>query len=127
MKFAKKTDLIILAALVFACAGALLAMRFAHGGGTVRAEIYRDSRLVKTVALPASPGSFSLDGVPGVTFETYADGSIAFARSDCPDQVCVHTGRLSAPGQFAACLPNGLYVKIVSNEGEDANGVDIAV
>lgn len=127
MKLAKKTDIIILAALVLACAGTLLLMRFAHGGSRVRAEIYRDSQLIKTVVLPAAPGRFSLDGVPNVTFETYDDGSIAFASSDCPDQVCVRTGRLSAPGQFAACLPNGLYVKIVSDEDDRAAEVDIAV
>jgi hypothetical protein len=114
MKFARKTDLIVLGVLI--AAGVLLWLILGSAGrrsGTT-AEIYYKSELVKTVALSAGKDeSFSLTALPNVVFHQYPDGSIAFAESDCPDKICVRTGRLHQVGQMAACLPNQVYVKIV--------------
>jgi len=44
------------------------------------------------------------------------NGTIKFLESQCPDQICVNTGVLSKPGDFAACLPAETIVII---EGED--------
>ena len=128
MKFAKKSDVLIIAAILLVCAAVLLAVRFARGSGAMRAELYHNGTLVETVDLAAaSAGRFSLDGAPGVVFALDGSGGIAFAESDCPDQVCVHAGWLRSPGQFAACLPNNLYVKIVSDGGGGKNGPDIVL
>lgn len=35
-------------------------------------------------------------------------------ESDCPDQICVHAGKLSKPGDGAICLPNKVVVQIVA-------------
>jgi hypothetical protein len=59
-------------------------------------------------------------------FHLYEDGSIAFEQSDCPEKICIRAGKLHLPGQFAACLPNGLILKIVALE-EDENDADIIV
>ena len=40
--------------------------------------------------------------------------------SPCPDQICVHTGLLTKDGDTAACVPERVVVKIVS----EANEVD---
>ncbi len=42
-----------------------------------------------------------------------ADGRVCVAHSDCPDQVCVHSGWLSHSGQAAACVPAGVCVRLV--------------
>ena len=128
MKFAKKSDILIIAAILLVCVAALLLVRFARGGGSAQAELYRDGALVETVDLAtAQEGRFSLDGVPGVVFALDGSGGIAFAESDCPDPVCVHTGWLRSPGQLAACLPNGLYLKIVSDTDGAGNEPDIVL
>ena len=54
---------------------------------------------------------FLLPQNPNVRFLVENDG-IAFAASDCPDQVCVNTGFLHRVGQSAACLPNLVSVTI---------------
>ena len=61
---------------------------------------------------------FYIDMVPNVLFEV-RDGQIAFIISDCPDQICVHTGFISRAGQMAACLPNGLIMLITNTESPD--------
>ena len=37
--------------------------------------------------------------------------------ADCPDQVCVKTGRLSRAGQTAACLPAGVLLSVEGGKG----------
>lgn len=122
MKFAKKKDFIIAAVIIVS---AVILWIFTSGAlskkdGT-RAEIYYDSELVKTVELTEGETyEFSIEQLPHVVFRVYEDGSIAFAESDCPDKVCVNTGRLHYVGQTAACLPNRVYIKIVGDTvGDD--------
>ena len=62
--------------------------------------------------------------MPNVVFEI-SDGHISFIESDCPDQICVHTGFLHRPGQLAACLPNNIMFFIQSRE--DNGGIDAFV
>ena len=45
-------------------------------------------------------------------------GAISFEHSDCHDQICVRTGRLTKPGQIAVCLPAKISIEIVSKSKE---------
>lgn len=47
-------------------------------------------------------------------------GAISFYSSDCPDQICVKTGKLTRAGQTAVCLPGRVSVQIISQEGKKA-------
>lgn len=117
MRAVRKGDLILTVTVsVLALAFFLLNKGlFAEKG--VYAEIYHDSVLVDRIELSTAPaGTFSVPGMPNVVFQHYADGSIAFVESDCPDKVCIRTGRLKHTGQFAACLPNKILLKIVGGE-----------
>lgn len=127
MKFAAKRDLIIVGAV--AAIGLLLFFitSGAVGKAGAYAEIYYKSQLVKTVALSeGKEESFSLDKVPNVVFQLYSDGSIAFIESDCPDKICIRSGKLHLVGQTAACLPNEVYIKIVSIQ-KDPDAPDLVV
>lgn len=119
MKFAGKRDIVIIAILVLAAILSWVLYTDILGKKGTYAEIYYRSERVKTVALtPGREESFSIPQELDVVFRLYEDGSIAFVRSDCPDQVCVHSGKLSLAGQQAACLPNLVYVKIVSDKAD---------
>jgi hypothetical protein len=128
MKFARKSDFLIIVAVVVVSALIWLAYSsfFAHPGRY--AEIYYDSELVRRLDLSAGEtGRFSIEEEPDVAFELYGDGSIAFVLSDCPDKTCVKSGRLSRVGEYAACLPNHIYIKIVSEEKGRSEDPDIIV
>lgn len=120
MKFVKKTDWIIIAVLVLACLCSLAVYRFFLKEKPARAEIYYHSQLVKVVELSEGKDErFSVPGYEHVIFHLYPDGSICFEESDCKDQICVHSGRLNRVGQAAACLPNGLVLKLVSDKDNE--------
>ena len=52
-------------------------------------------------------------------------GKTAVMQSaDCPDQVCVRTGRLTRAGQVAVCLPHRVILKLT---GTSTNGIDAIV
>ncbi|HBF35961.1 MAG TPA: hypothetical protein DDW50_01415 [Firmicutes bacterium] len=128
MKHMKKADIVLIAALlVLAPVFLFLNRYFSAEKGGVYAEIYHDSVLVYRIKLStAKEGSFSIPGVPNVVFHQYADGSIAFIKADCPDKICIRAGRLKYAGQFAACLPNKIMLKIVSEE-KDREGPDLTI
>ncbi|MFA9462894.1 MAG: NusG domain II-containing protein [Velocimicrobium sp.] len=126
MKWIKKRDIyVILGVLLFA---AILSAGYhiyvAHL--PAKAEIYYASKLVKTVVLDTGKDeTFTIPESNHVTFHLYADGSIAFEESDCPDQICVKAGKLHLVGQSAACLPNKIIIKIVPSKENAENDVDI--
>ena len=41
-----------------------------------------------------------------------SEGGVAVLESDCPDQVCVHTGRIRRPGQAVICVPHKVMVSV---------------
>jgi len=128
MKFFKKNDTyIIIILLAVSLAGWFIYDHAAKAKGA-EAEIYYYSKLVKTVDLRQHKDeTFSIPQNKHVVFHLYPDGSIAFVKSNCPDKICVRTGKISIPGQSAACLPNGIIMKIVSSGPRDKNTPDIVI
>lgn len=127
MKFARKSDILLIAALAALAFGIWLAGQLTGGEAPLQAEIYYYDRLVETLDLvKGSERTFSIEENPQVIFRLDEEGTIAFVASDCPDQICVRTGRLHRKGQYAACLPNGIVLKIVSAQGGGA-GPDLVI
>lgn len=125
MEFFRKTDIIVVSVILAACILGWTVYKQLFGDKAVRAEIYYDSQLVMTVDLiRGEEKTFSIPQKPNVVFELDKEGNIRFERSDCPDQICVHAGRLHIVGQSAACLPNGIVVRIVPQKRSD-DDIDI--
>jgi hypothetical protein len=49
------------------------------------------------------------------------DGNAFVESSPCPNQICIQQGKISKPGQWIACLPNKVFIRIAGTSG---NGVD---
>ena len=128
MKFFKRTDMIVIIGIMVVSAVSWGVYDHVFADDRVKAEIYYYSELVETVNLDSGEDrSFSIPQNEHVVFHLYRDGSIAFVESDCPDKVCIHAGKLKTPGQFAACLPNGIVVKIVPAGQRSKEDVDIVI
>lgn len=69
-------------------------------------------------------GETVVSGKSGPVRLRVEDGRIAFIESGCPDRVCVHAGWLSREGQSAACIPQGVLVRIESGT-DDLPPVDV--
>jgi hypothetical protein len=128
MKFARKSDIITIGIVAVVSMLAWLVYSNLYGYSGKYAEIYYRSELVKTVDLTTGEeGRFFLEQAPQVVFQLYKDGSIAFVQSDCPDKICVMSGRLHRVGEYAACIPNRIYIKILSEEKAGPEQPDIII
>lgn len=128
MRFFKKADAVIIIVLILSG----LTFRYAYdsliGDQPAKAEIYYYSELVKTVSLDGKKEKdFSIEQNPNVIFRVDREGNIGFIASDCPDKICVKTGKLHRVGEYAACLPNGIILKIVPGGERDDDDPDIII
>lgn len=128
MKFFKKTDIIIIASILVISLASWVAFKILTAEEMPRAEIYYYQELVDTVDLSAGKAkTFSVPQDKNVVFHVDAEGGISFIESDCPDKVCIKAGKLHHVGEYAACLPNGLVLKIVPAGEHDEDDMDIVV
>lgn len=96
-----------------------------HQEGKI-AEIYQEGVLVKTIDLDkvAKPYTLTLEDEHGGHNTILVEpGAISIKEADCPDQVCVHQGRISDGIKPIVCLPHELVIKI-NGKAQEAS-VDI--
>lgn len=128
MNFFRKTDIIVIAVIIVASAVIWFVYNSIFAGKTAKAEIYYYSKLVQTVDLTAGKEkTFSIAEDDEVVFRLDKEGNIQFIESDCPDKVCIRSGKLHMVGQSAACLPNGIVIKIVPRGERSEADLDIVV
>ncbi len=129
MKFTGKKEIFIIIGILAVCVAVygVYSFGFAKDDG-IKAEIYYYSDLVKTVDLSNSEEkTFTIPQDEHVKLKISKNGNIAFAESDCPDKVCVNTGKIHIPGQSAACLPNGIIIKLVSDDDGTGDPPDAVI
>ena len=56
---------------------------------------------------------FKIKGKLGESELQVMDGKIRFLSSPCDGKQCVYTGWISQSGEIAACVPNGVSVRIL--------------
>lgn len=117
-KINAKNDWLFFAAVLLAVLALCLILLLRKPDDAVIARIYCEDKLVAEVSLDKDT-TFTLPDFPEVTFEV-RDGAIRFLSSDCPDQICVHTGFLRTAGQFAVCLPYKLVLRVEGDGAPDA-------
>ena len=119
--FFRKADLIIIVILLLIALGFWGGFQLGFRGQLeVRAHIIYQGNLMKIVDLEEEPHTFSLPEFSYIEFSLNHEG-IAFIKSNCPDQICINTGKIHQAGQFAACLPNEMILII---ETDGVNHVD---
>jgi len=126
MRFFKKTDIIVILVIIAVSIAAWVIYSSLFSNKTAKAEIYYNSKLVETIDLTtADEKTFSIPQKPNVVFQLDKEGNIRFEESDCPDKICVKTGKLHIVGQSAACLPNGIVIKIVPQKERNEDDIDL--
>lgn len=115
-------DLVIIGAVLLLAAAIVLVMARGAAGDTLYAEVWQDGALLERVQLTDNTDR-EID-IGGHNTVVLAGRTAEMAWADCPDQVCVRTGRLTRAGQTAVCLPHRVVLKLV---GETDGGVDAIV
>ena len=60
-------------------------------------------------------------GPVGESVIQITEGKAAFIHSDCDDNLCVHMGQISESGEWAACLPNEVFLYIDGGETQEVD------
>lgn len=66
-------------------------------------------------------------GPLGDTIVEIKDGKVRVASSPCPNQTCVAAPGISQPGEWNACLPNEVIIRVESVGGKRDEGIDAFV
>lgn len=111
-------DMLLIAALLALCAVSWLLIRVllpapryvaVRVDGAEVARLPLDTDTVYTIS-------------DGNTIEI-AGGGVRMIAADCPDKICMHTGRITRSGQSIVCVPNRVTVTIVGGRSADAYDV----
>lgn len=112
-----KRDLILIALLLAVSVGSLLYMNMTRIEGG-RAVVRIKGRITATYSLEKD-GVYVLNN--GTNVLTIENGFASMTKADCPDKICMNTGKVFFNGQTITCLPNQVTVTIEESE----SGIDI--
>ena len=115
LKFKVRDAIVIAAALLLAAAVFLFTLPKASEG-RLYAEISRRGETLALLPLDTD-AEYTVRGDYENVIKI-ADGSAFFGSATCPNEDCVHAGKLTKAGQLAVCLPNGVTLRIVGAEAD---------
>lgn len=110
-------DILLIAVLLFISALALGIMLLSRTEGE-RVVVEINGTQAAQYSLSVN-GEYPLNG--GTNILVIENGEAYLRYADCPDKVCVNTGRIKYEGQTIVCLPNKIAITVRGTEG----GVDI--
>lgn len=113
-----RPDILLIAVLLLVSLAFLLP-RFSGNTDALYAVIEHDGAVVDTIRLDelGEPVTFFIDNTQ-VEITLDQNGAAVIA-SDCADQTCVRTGRLTRAGEAAVCLPNRIVVRLTGQAGSE--------
>ncbi len=115
----KRSDLIIIAAVLALSVASLVIFRFIRGFAEPAAvEIRVNGSLTATYPLNIDR-SFTVEGFNGgMVYGVIKDGVVDVTDATCPDRICVDHSAISHTGESIVCLPNRVVVTISSHKTE---------
>lgn len=121
-----KKYILLLAAIVLAAAAAIVLPPL-FGNETkepLLADIVQDGRTIRTVDLANAPDEefvVEYKGAPhaGMNRIRIEKGEIRVTEADCPDHICIGSGKLRRNGPPIVCLPHKLVIRY-----REAGGID---
>jgi hypothetical protein len=101
-----------------------LYMHYWVGGGTPAdyAVILIANQPPKQINLQ-HPQKIAVDGHLGESLIEVSKGRIRFIASPCLRKQCIHTGWLTANGDFVACLPNRVSIELHRIEATELDSI----
>jgi hypothetical protein len=118
----KALDLVI----VLVAAGAIAwTAASAFGPGKGPAEVTITGKDGVWVYPLSSDRDISVAGPLGVTHIEIRAKAVHIEDSPCPNKTCIAAGAISASGQWLACLPNRVFVRVEGGKADE--GVDAGV
>ncbi|MDE5797585.1 MAG: NusG domain II-containing protein [Treponemataceae bacterium] len=109
--FFRPLDICLLAAYLAAIAASIFLLRGARTGTPLLVVNTPNGEFVYPLdtdrMIPAA-------GALGTSILVIRDGRASFAESPCPNKDCLRAAAISRTGEWAACLPNRILIRIES-------------
>lgn len=113
MKFSKKKSVLLFAGLCALCIAALCLQALRPQGTVAIVECDGEQLLAQPLSALSAPQTVSITGKNNITLQIeLTPTGAAVLSSQCPDQICVHTGTLTRAGQSAICLPAQVVLRL---------------
>jgi hypothetical protein len=111
------TDFLVVSGLA-ACG--LLGLRDTNGSPRGEAVVVCGGETAIRIPLDRDQPAVRVRGPLGETVVEVRDGAARVVESPCRDKVCVKMGVVRDPGDWAACLPNRVVVRVDAPAAIDA-------
>ena len=86
-----------------------------------------DGTVVKELPLNQDD-EFTVSGFQGgINSIIIRNGSVLASDADCPDKLCVKTGKINRAGETIVCLPHRVVIEIKRNSVSDNDNIDSVV
>ena len=94
---------------------------YAYSGRTSSAEVVIEASGSQWIYPLSVDRQEAVRGPLGDTIVVIRSGKAFVQDSPCPDKLCVHMPAISRPGQWIACLPNKVFVRVRGTSGEQVD------
>ncbi|MDD5686541.1 MAG: NusG domain II-containing protein [Elusimicrobia bacterium] len=109
-----KYDFIVAIAILVFSSGSLMSLKNINIADK-EAIIYKNGKLIERINLSQK----KVINIGKMEIEV-RDGRIRILESDCPHQICKHSGWITSPAQTIVCVPNKILIEIAgSNKDTD--------
>lgn len=117
-KWITRADLYLLAGVLICVLTVYLITKPRMAGECV--SVYVGNEQIAEFSLSDAPPTYEISTEKGSVTLLFDGEGVSVIRSDCPDAVCVRTGRVTRAGESIVCAPLGVCVTV---EGGTLDGV----
>ena len=118
LKALKKGDFVIFAVILIIATICLIPFINTQADQLI-CEISQDNKIIHKIILNKGyKDKITVETENGKNIIHIENNSVWFDYSDCPDQECIHTGKLTHAGQIAVCLPNKVIIKLIGQQNQ---------
>jgi hypothetical protein len=109
----KYDKILIICVLIISISGMVAVNNYALNFNNAYAEISVNNDLHKKYTLGYGlDETVVIDNEFGKNTIKIENDVVYMLESDCQDQICVHMGRISSPGELIVCLPHRLIIMV---------------
>lgn len=112
----KRDVIVVLSMLAVSLILLLLVFSLSKNGDYVKVSVNGEQTGIYPLATDAE---ITING--GTNVLKIESGEAFIISADCPDHICVNSGRISKVGQSVICLPNKVTVTVIGNSKSDVD------
>lgn len=113
--------LLDVAALVVAIGVTGVFSVFAYTGGEKSPNVIIEASGQRWIYPLRENRQVTVGGPLGDELISINSGEAWVVTSPCPNKICIQEGRISKPGQWIACLPNKIFIRISGTEDQSVD------